>query len=288
MLHKHVCHNGCIATLEEARFSPAQAGLLNGWGVFTTLRIYDGRPFAFDRHWKRLTADAERIKLPLECHPETAFDDLARLIQTNQVQEGCARIYFIYNQTGLWVSDEPMPKVDLLIYTADLPQRKGAARLAVAEHGRYAASPLAGVKVTSWLQNVWALDQSLRRGFDEVILLNERGEVAECTAANIFCVRGDGVETPPLDSGCLPGVTRSVLLEIAAGAGVRLREAPLRLSDVLAAPEVFITSTTREVQPVSQIETHGITPERGPLTERLAEAFSRYVAQSVASSKNRD
>lgn len=281
MLHKHVCHNGSIATLEEARFSPAQAGLLNGWGVFTTLRIYDGRPFAFDRHWKRLTTDAERIRLPLECQPETAFEHLVRLIQTNHVRQGCARIYFIYNQTGLWVSDEPIPKVDLLIYTADLVPRKGPARLAVAEHGRHAANPLAGVKVTSWLQNVWALDQSLRRGFDEVVLLNERGEVAECTAANIFCVRPDGVETPPLRSGCLPGVTRSVLLEIASEAGVRLRETSLSLPDLLSAREVFITSTTREVQPVSQIETHEFGPARGPVTERLAEAFSRYVTQSI-------
>jgi len=281
MLHKYVCHNGHIAPLGEVRLSPGQAGLLNGWGLFTTMRIYDGHPFAFDRHWKRLATDAERINLPLDYKPETTLEHLARLIETNQVKQGCARIYFIYNHIGYWVSEEPLPDVDSLICTADLPQRKGPARLAVAEYGRHASSPLAGVKVTSWLENVWGLDQTLRRGFDEVILLNERSEVAECTAANIFAVRGKEVTTPPLSSGCLPGVTRAVLLEIADELGLRIRETPLSLQDLLAADEAFITSTTREVQPVSQIEAHEFPQVPGPVTRRLAEAFSRYVAQSL-------
>jgi branched-chain amino acid aminotransferase len=280
MLHKYVCHNGHIAPLGKIRLSPGQAGLLNGWGLFTTMRIYDGHPFAFDRHWKRLATDAERINLPLQYQPEATLEGLARLIETNQAKQGCARIYFLYNRIGFWVSDEPMPDVDFLICTADLPERKGPARLAVAEHGRHASSPLAGVKVTSWLDNVWALDQTLRRGFDEVILLNERGEVAECTAANIFSVRGEKVETPPLSSGCLPGVTRGVLLEIAGELGLRIRETPLSLQDLLAADEVFIASTTREVQAVSKIKVHEFRVP-GPITRRLAEAFSRYVAQSL-------
>jgi branched-chain amino acid aminotransferase len=281
MLHKFVCHNGRIAPLEEVRFSPGQAGLLNGWGVFTTMRIYDGRPFAFDRHWKRLAADAGRINLPLEQRPETTLQQLASLIQTNQLNQGCARIYFICNKVGYWKSDEPMADVDSLICTADLLERKGAARLAVREHGRHATSPLSGVKVTSWLQNVWALDQTVRRGFDEVLLLNERGEVAECTAANIFSVRDQRILTPPLSSGCLAGVTRSVLLESAGSLGLRIEEAPMMLPELLASEEVFLTSTTREVQPVSQIEAQHFQHAPGPVTRWLAEAFSRYVAESL-------
>lgn len=267
--------------MEEVRLSPGQAGLLNGWALFTTLRIYDGRPFAFERHWKRLATDADRINLPLADQPEATLQQLAELIQTNQVRQGCARIYFIYNKIGYWVSDEPMPDVDSLICTADLLERKGSARLTVQEHGRHAAHPLSGVKVTSWLQNVWALDQTARRGFDEVILLNEQGEVAECTAANIFAVRGEEVTTPPLSSGCLAGVTRGALLEIANKLGVRVRETAMSLQDFLAADEVFLTSTTREVQPVSHIEAQPIPYVCGPITRRLAEAFSRYVAESL-------
>ena len=280
MLHKYIWHNDRIVPVEKARFSPGQAGLLNGWGVFTTLRIYGGRPFAFDLHWKRLTTDASRLQIPVQLRAESVFEHLARLIDANQVKEGCARIYFVYNRIGYWISDEPMPDVDLILYTADLLRRKGPVRLALQAQGRHAASPLAGVKVTSWLQNVWMLDRTLQHGFDEVILLNERDEVAECTAANIFCVRSGKVTTPPLSAGCLPGVTRATLLEIGEKAGMPVVEATLSLQDLFGADEIFITSTTREVQPVSQIEERQIAQVGGPVTQRLAKAFSDYVAQS--------
>lgn len=281
MLHKFVCHNGRFAPMEEVRLSPGQAGLLNGWALFTTLRIYDGKPFGFGRHWKRLATDASRVNLPLGCSPESVRQQLTELIRINQVRQGCARVYLIYNKIGYWVSEEPMPDVDSLLCTADLLQRKGSARLGVLENARQAAHPLAGVKVTSWLQNVWALDQAVREGFDEVILLNERGEAAECTAANIFAVRGGKVVTPPLSSGCLAGVTRGVLLEIAGELRVNVEDVPITLQDLLTADEVFLTSTTREVQPVSHIQTQPISQAPGPVTRRLAEAFSRYVAESL-------
>jgi branched-chain amino acid aminotransferase len=287
MLHKFVYHNNQLVSMQEVRLSPGQAGLLNGWGVFTTLRIYDGQPFAFDRHWKRLTTDASRLKIPVEWQPETALERLGKLIDANHVKEGCARIYFVYNRIGYWVSDESMPEVDLILYTADLPKRKGPVRLAIQPYGRYAASPLAGVKVISWLQNVWMLDQALRRGFDEVILLNERSEVTECTAANIYCVRSGEVTTPPLSAGCLPGVSRATLLEIGENAGVPIKEASLVAGDLLDADEVFITSTTREVQPVSQIEDRTIAQVSGPVTQRLAEVFSQYIAQSFLKTNSR-
>jgi len=281
MLHKFVYRNDHVVSMQEVRLSPGQAGLLNGWGVFTTIRIYDGRPFAFDRHWKRLATDANRLKIPLEWQPANVFKNLGQLIEANQVKEGCARIYFVYNRVGSWVSNEAMPEVDLLLYTADLPERKGPVRLGVQSYGRYASSPLAGVKVTSWLGNVWMLDQALRRGFDEVILLNEHHEVAECTAANIFCVRKGEVTTPPLSAGCLPGVTRAILLEKGEQFGARVMEAPLSSEDLSTADEVFITSTTREIQPVSQIEDQAIKQVRGPVTQQLAEAFSICVARSL-------
>lgn len=281
MLHKLVHHNDRLVPMEEVRLSPGQAGLLNGWGIFTTLRIYGGRPFAFKRHWHRLMADANRLKIPVKTSAETVSARLSRLIEANRVTEGCARIYFIYNKVGYWVSDEPAPDVDLIMYTADLLRRVGPVRLAVQAHGRHAASPLAGVKVTSWLQNVWMLDHAVQRGFDEVILLNERNEVAECTAANVFCVRKSEVVTPPLSAGCLPGVTRTALLEVGQRAGLQVREVALNLQDLFDADEIFITSTTREVQPVSQIEDQQLVQVNGPVTQRLAEAFSGYVAKSL-------
>src|SRR4051812_29161565 len=247
MIHRFVHHNGQVLPIEQARLSPGQAGLMSGWGLFTTLHVFHGVPFAFERHWRRLEKDAGRTRLPLPFEPSAVRASLMELIARNEVREGTARIYAIYNKIGFWQSDEALPQIDLLLYTAGLPSYKEPVRLCVAEHARYAASPLAGVKVTSWLQNVWHLQGAQQRGFDEALLLNERGEVAECTAANVFCVRDNRIYTPPLSSGCLEGVTRQVLLEIAPQAGFPITEQPLLIEGFRAASEVFITSTNRSL-----------------------------------------
>ena len=111
-------------------------------------------------------------------------------------------------------------------------------------------------------------------GFDEVVLLNERGEVAECTAANIFCVKGGRVATPPLNSGCLEGITRGVLLEIGAAAGIPVEERSLMPQDLYAADEVFISSTNRSMLPVSEIAGHKIGSGTVPVVEKLEKVFS--------------
>jgi branched-chain amino acid aminotransferase len=282
MIHGKVFHNDRIVPIEQMRLSPGQAGLLSGWGLFTTLRIFEGEAFAFERHWKRLEKDAARTHLPLPFSGAKVHVHLHELLRANKVREGTARIYIIYNKVGFWQSDENFPEVDLLLYTAGLPAYREPARLALREHGRHAASPLAGVKVTSWLNNVWNLADAQQRGFDEALLLNERGEVAECTAANVFCVRGGKVLTPPLSSGCLEGVTRAVLLEVGADAGIPIAEQPLRPEDFFAAEEVFITSTNRSLLAVGEIEGHKIASAPGPITQRLEKAFAGYVADYIA------
>lgn len=282
MIHHFVFHNDRVLPVESVRLSPGQAGLLNGWGLFTTIRIHDGIPFAFERHWSRLERDAERTRCPFPFVAETVRDQLAMLLQANTVREGAARIYAIYNQVGFWRSAENFPRVDLLLCSADLPSYREPSRLGLREFGRYAASPLAGVKVLSWLDNVWNYYEAQQAGFDEVVLLNERGEVAECTAANIFCVRGGRVTTPPLNSGCLSGITRSVLLEIGASVGVEVKEAVLRPDDLYAADEVFISSTNRSMLGVSEINGRQIASAPGPVTLKMENAFGEYVKRYIA------
>lgn len=281
VIHRYVFHNGHIVPIEEARLSPGQAGLLSGWGLFTTMRIFQGEPFAFERHWRRLEKDAARTRLPFSFDPVYVRSQLRELIQRNEFREGTARIYAIYNRIGFWQSAEALPEVDLLLCTAGLPTHKEPTRLTLAENGRHAASPLAGVKVTSWLLNVWSLQGAQQQGFDEVVLLNERGEVAECTAANIFCARGGKVFTPPLSSGCLEGVTRAVLLELAPSLGVELKERVLRPDDLYSADEVFITSTNRSLVGVSEIAGHHLAVAPGPITQRLEEAFRHHMVEYV-------
>jgi branched-chain amino acid aminotransferase len=277
MIHRFVYRNDRLSPIEEVRLSPGQAGLLNGWGLFTTVRIYEGIPFAFERHWKRLERDAERTHCPFPFKIEEVRAQLGEVLRANHVKEGCARSYAIYNQVGFWRSDEKFPQVDLLIYSADLPPHPDSVRLGLREHGRHAASPLAGVKVTSWLDNVWSLYEAQKAGFDEVVLLNERGEVAECTAANIFCVKDGKVATPPLTSGCLEGITRGVLLETGAGAGVPVGERVLLPQDLYAADEVFISSTNRSMLPVSEIAGRKIGSGSTPVLKKLEKVFDSYV-----------
>lgn len=290
MIHRFVFHNDRLLPIEQVRLSPGQAGLLNGWGLFTTVRVVEGIPFAFERHWRRLRRDAERTHCPFPYQEETVRAQLFEVLRANQVREGCARIYAVYNQIGFWRSDENFPAVDLLIYSAGLPAYREPARLGLREHGRHAASPLSGVKVTSWLMNVWSLYEAQQAGFDEVVMLNERGQVSECTAANIFCVRGGRVATPPLSSGCLEGITRSVLLEIGPSAGVEVEEHALLPEDLYAADEVFISSTNRSMLGVSEVNGHKIAAAPGPVTHKLEKAFAAYLrkyvdAHSVASGK---
>ena len=198
MIHRYIFHNGLIVPIEEARLSPGQAGLLNGWGLFTTLRVFQSEPFAFERHWKRLEKDAGRTRMPFPFDPAEVRSHLRELIRRNELREGTARIYAVYNKVGFWQSGEDLPVVDLLLCTAGLPSYREPVRLTLREQSRHAASPLAGVKVTSWIFNTWTLQGAQRAGFDEALLLNERGEVAECTSANIFVAQGKRVWTPPI------------------------------------------------------------------------------------------
>jgi branched-chain amino acid aminotransferase len=285
LIHRQVWHNDKLLPIEQVRLSPGQAGLLNGWGLFTTLRIVEGEAFAYERHWKRLQKDAALTHLPLPFDSAAVRAQLGEVIRANGVRDGCARIYVVYNRVGYWASDENFPQVDLILYTADLPGYREPARLALRAHGRHAASPLAGVKTTAWLNNVWNLYEAQRGGFDEVVLLNERGEVAECTAANIFCVRGGKVMTPPLSSGCLEGITRGLLLELGHAHGVEVEERVLKPEDLYRADEVFISSTNRNLLAVGEVNNQKIKSAPGPITRQLDGFFAEYVKEYVAGVK---
>jgi branched-chain amino acid aminotransferase len=281
VIHRNVFHNEELKPIEKVRLSPGQAGLICGWGIFTTMRISRGQAFAYERHWRRLEKDAGITHIPMPYTAAKVRVHLHEVIRANQVTDGCARIYLIYNDVGFWQSDEERPQTDLIIYSASLPEYREPIRLGLQEHGRHAASPLAGVKSTSWLPNVWAVAEAQRQGLDEVVLLNERGEIAECTAANIFVVKNGKVYTPPLNSGCLEGVTRGILFEIAPEAGVAVLQQTLRPEDLFSADEVFISSTNRNLLGVGEIAGHTIAKAPGPVTRQLNVLFDTHVADYV-------
>ncbi len=281
MIHRHIFHNETLLPVEKARLSLGQSGLICGWGLFTTLRIESGEAFAYERHWRRLEKHSSIIRLPMPHAAAKVRMHLNELIRANKITGGCARIYLVNNHVGAWTSDETLPQVDILMCTADLPQYSPSARLALREQGRHAAAPLSGVKSISWLNNVWAVAEAARDGFDEVVLLNERNEVAECTSANLFVVKNAKVLTPPLSSGCLEGVTRGILMEIAPEAGVSIHEDALHVEDLYSADEVFIASTNRNVIGVGEIAGHKIASPHGPVTESLNKLLESYISEYV-------
>ena len=282
LIHRNIFHNDRLLPLEKVRLSPGQAGLVCGWGLFTTIRIVRSEAFAYERHWHRLEKDAAIIHLPMPYTGPKVRVNLQEVIRANKVTEGCARIYLVYNKVGFWRSDESMPDVDLIIYSSSLPEYREPVRLTLREHGRHAASPLAGVKSISWLPNVWSVAEAQKEGFDEVVLVNERGEVAECTAANIFIVRGEKIFTPPLASGCLEGVTRGILFEIAPEASLSVAEQVLHPQDLYSADEVFISSTNRNIIGVGEIAGNKIPAAPGPVTKRIEELFDLHVSEYVS------
>ena len=272
-----IYHNDRIVPLAEARLSPGQMGLLMGWGVFTTLRIYQGVPFAFDRHWARMAHDAERLGITLNYQQNAVWDAIVKLAAANKRPEGAARLSFIKNQGGLWSDAPTCPATDLLIFTRELSVWPASHKLVLVPNAIFSGGNLAGAKMLSWVQNAGTLERVHGEGFDDALLLNEHGNLAECTSANVFLVRGRQVLTPPLASGCLPGITRDTLSKVVPAAGYTFVEQDLTPSDLDSADEVFISSTTREVAGVGSIKPNWKYPSPGKITRELAVGFQDYV-----------
>ncbi len=277
-------HNDRITSLEEARLSPGQAGLLTGWGVFTTLRLYQSLPFAFDRHWTRLQRDAARLGVEIGWSQESAHKAVVELARANTRQDGMVRLSFVKNAGGLWSDAQDRPPADLLIFTRELVSWPATQRLRLEPNGTFSAGRYAGAKMLSWVSQAAALERARADGFDDALLLNEKGQLAECTSANIFLVRDGKVSTPPLACGCLPGVTREILIEVAPRAGIELLEKELTADDLSSAGEVFISSTTREAAAVEFIHPQWTYSAPGKFTLRLEQAFKEYVRAWLPSS----
>ncbi len=283
-MHSLLLHNGRLIPTSEKTLSPGQVGFMNGWGVFSTLRVVDGVLFAFERHWARMHKDAELMRVPMPSDPEAFRRDLLMLVEGNGAHNATLRVAVVRNRGGLFEGAGIEREFETIAFTTALHAWGKSVKLAVEEQARHGASRFAGVKVTSWIQNLTWLERAKAAGCDEVVLLNEHGRVTECTSANIFAVTADGVWTPPLRSGCLPGVTRSVLLEEVRVPGIAMSERELQLEDLYSAKSVFITSTTRELLPVAMIDGRAVGLEDLERKE-LQSAFSAYMAAYVADSR---
>jgi branched-chain amino acid aminotransferase len=281
MIHRSILHNGRICSSADSVLAPGQLGLLAGWGVFTTIRVTDGVLFAWDRHWARMMRDATLMHVPMPADPDALKRDLARLVEANGKPTCTLRLVIIRNGGGLWEAPSRGSDCDVVAMTTDLKSWGDSVRLTVQHQARHGASEFAGTKINSWAMNLTWLENAQRRGFDETVLLNERGEVAELTSANIFIATGSEVWTPPLSSGCLPGITRELLLSDVKTAEYPVGERVLTLNDLYAADEVFITSSTRDLLPVAEIDGRSVHRQGSAMTT-LKAAFRAYIDAYVS------
>ncbi|MDP9054398.1 MAG: aminotransferase class IV [Acidobacteriota bacterium] len=279
-LHCKFLHNGEIVEIGGPALFVGQVGLLSGWGVFSTIRVMDGALFAWDRHWARMSRDGQLLNVTMPPDPSAIERDLLRLVEANEAWNCTLRLVVVRNGGGMWEGRATGRASDTIALTADLKNWGSGVRLGIQPHARYSASDFTRAKVLSWAHNLRWAERAQERGLDEVILLNEFDRVAECTSANVFAVFGHEVVTPPLSEGCLPGVTREVVLGELRLPGLRIAERNLTVEELQSAEEVFITSTTRGLLPVMEIDGRRT---KGPyaVCTRLAEAFDSYVAADV-------
>jgi branched-chain amino acid aminotransferase len=293
-IHSHILHNGEIHDASDTLLRAGQVGLLSGWGVFSTLRVKDGALFAFERHWARMIRDARLLSVPMPADEHEIERSLLRLVGANGRPDCTLRLIVVRNGGGMWAGPQTAGReFDIIALTADSKDWGTSVRLTVQPNGRFAAGEFAAAKILSWGANlVWA-ERAQKQGFDETILLNEHGRVAECTSANIFAVFGNEVFTPPVSDGCLPGITREVLLREIHVPGVQILERELTIRDLETADEVCITSTTRDLLPVREIAGQALGPggdrrERvgmSEVRERVTAAFREFMKEDIARRK---
>lgn len=288
--------NGRVVDQEHATISVFDHGFLYGEGVYETLRTYDGEPFLFDRHMRRLRASAAMIALDVPLSDHEMADRLRRTMDAAGLgTEGREAYLRILVTRGVGeLSYDPAacaaptvvviakPHVDVPLEA--LERGVTVALVGIVRNHPGTVNPI--IKSNNLLNNALAMQEAYRRGAFEGIMRNYRGELAECTTANLFIVRGGEVLTPPLTAGLLGGLTREFLFEIGAEEGVPIHERILRDDDLFAADEAFLTSTTRELVPIVRVDDHPIgTGLPGPTTRRLLAAFQRKAAQLAADAK---
>ena len=263
--------DGALVAPEEAVLSVFDHGVTVGDGVFETLRVYRGIPFARRRHLDRLERSAAGLGLDL---PDRAVVEraLADVVAAAGLADARLRLTVTGGPAPLG-SGRGTAGATVIVAVAPLDPYASCAEVAVVPWPRNERSAVAGLKTTSYAENVVALAAARRAGADEAILANTRGRLCEGTGSNVVLASGGRLLTPPLSSGCLAGVTRALVLE-----HCEVEEADLAMSALGDADEAFLTSSIREVQPIAAIDGRPVPQAPGPLTRAAMATYTNLVA----------
>lgn len=276
--------NGAFVPWEDARVHVMAHGLQYGTGVFEGLRSYDTPDgpaiFRLHDHYIRLFASAALYELEIPYTAEQLESATIELLKRNRLTRTYIRpiAFFDAHSLTLWPRECPVTvAIAAMPYGTYLNEgtTKGV-RVCISSVRRFDASaiPTTGKACGQYVNSVRAVQEALRRGFDEAIFLNQRGEVAEGSGENLFLVQGDTIVTNDEDAGVLPGITRASVLELAAALGIPSRVAPITVDDLRSADELFFTGTAVEVSPIRDLDGQPVGDGRpGPVTSRIQQAF---------------
>jgi branched-chain amino acid aminotransferase len=279
-MSRQVYVNGSLIPAEEARISVFDHGLLYGDGVFEGLRIYGGRVFRLEEHISRLYESAKAIWLTIPLAHDAMCRAVNETVRANGLSEGYVRL-IVTRGVGTLGLDANLcedPQVIIIADTIALYPRElytsGLEIITASTVRNHPAALNPRIKSLNYLNNILAKIEGLKAGCIEVLMLNHKGEVSECTGDNIFVVKGGALFTPPIDAGILAGVTRKAVIELAGAAGITVHEVPLTKHDVYVADECFLTGTAAEVIAVVKIDSRTIGSGRpGPVTIDLERRF---------------
>ncbi|TWT82026.1 Branched-chain-amino-acid aminotransferase [Planctomycetes bacterium CA13] len=278
--------NGEYFDRENAKVSVFDHGLLYGDGVFEGMRIYGGKVFRLREHLKRLWDSAQAIALPIPISLDQMSIDVNSTVAANDLENGYIRLVVTrgVGPLGLDPFKCSNPQVIIIADTIKLyPEeyyRDGLQLVTASTIRNHPAALSPRIKSLNYLNNIMAKIEGLKAGCIEALMLNHKGEVAECTGDNIFLVRDGVLITPPMDAGILEGITRDVVLELAEQEKIKVREIPITRYDVYVADECFLTGSAAEVIPAVKIDDRTIgNGKPGPVTKKLTEAFRKLIRQ---------
>jgi branched-chain amino acid aminotransferase len=275
--------NGIVVPAEEARVSVLDNGFAFGDSVYEVLRTYAGRAFEPGRHFRRLRTSAARLGIALPAPDASLLDQVDGLLARAGAGESYIRIIVSRGLGDCSYNFERVQGPTVVMIQKPLPPypawhyEDGIKVAAVGVRRNHPRALDPAIKSSNLLNNILAVREAQSRGAEEPVLLNQEGFLAEGASTNVFLSRGGTLFTPPLSAGILAGITREVVIERLPGLGIPFREEPLHLEDLLGADEAFMTSTTREVVPVKQVDETPVGSGRpGPLTRRVIGDFRAY------------
>lgn len=275
--------NGKIARAEDAVIPVYDHGFLYGEGIYETLRTYDAVPFLFEQHAARLRASAAHLALDVPFTDDALRQWITETVAAaGDMREAYIRVLLTRGVGELTydLRSTPVPSLVIIVKPLEEPPARvfteGIAISLVRILRNHPGSVNPIIKSNNLLNNALAMQEANRRGAEEGLMCNYRGELSECSQANFFIVRGGAAITPASEAGLLEGITRAFLFDVGRDAGVEVRGETLYPGDLETADEAFITSTTRELSPVTRIDDRPVGSGRpGPVTMKLLEAYRR-------------